>query len=50
MRLFNKQQNGKKATEPRAEIVKDDVCGSHVSGRIKMESKNDWPIALGQHH
>jgi len=49
MLLSSKQQNGRKATGPQAENVKDDHFDSRVSGRLKMESENDWPTVLGQH-
>jgi hypothetical protein len=49
MLLLSKEQNGRKATEPGAENVKDDACDSHVPESLGLENENDGPAAWGRH-
>jgi hypothetical protein len=49
MPLSNKQQNGRKAPELVAEIVKDDVCDSHMPESHEQENENDGPPFCGRH-
>jgi hypothetical protein len=50
MLLSGKQKKGRKATEPGAENVKDDVCDSYVPGSHGLENEIDGPAAWGRHH
>jgi hypothetical protein len=48
MLLSNKQCNGRKATEPKAEYVKDDACDSPVFESPGEENETDGPFTWGR--